>query len=346
MKRLTQGIWKPKDSVAGEEKSALTRAVATDGTGDVKVALADSAGIGFCTLAVCFAICAGPGTACAAFCNTAGRLARRVARGTVTDGGAQDLETRSDQRLSAFLSGATGFECSADSSTPLRVGVTPNRQAHAVIGDGAASTDACGSLLLVHGRSGDRRRSKYGGGAEIGGGRAGVGKGIVCVGVGEGGSGRRAIGGEDGTSQEANVGRGGGKGGGGSREGEGEGVYGAGGLKSGGNDLDLARERKLGKSGEKRTMGKRERGTLRALDNIFPTSALERAPAPLRTSVGSPFAFFFFFLPPPAPGETVLPRTSGLHQRATAPSEWWRPRTESGSASVHVWGLFGRPETR
>ena len=123
-------------------------------------------------------------------------------------------------------------------------------------------------------------------------------------------------------------------------------MYGAGGLKRGGDDLDLAREGKLGKRGEKRGRGRREKGTLRALDNIFPTSAFESAPAPLRTSAGSPFAFFFFFLPPPAPGETVLPRTSGLHQRATAPSEWWRPRTASGSARVHVWGLFGRPETR
>jgi hypothetical protein len=345
MKRLTQGIWEPKDGVAWEEKGALARAVSTDGARDVEVALAYSAGIGFCTFAVGFAIRAGPGAACAAFCNTAAGFTERVACRSMTDGGAENLETRRDQRLSAFLSDAAGFERSADSSTPLCVGMAPDSQAHAVVGDGAASADTGGCLLLVHGRSGDGGRGEYGGGAEIGGGRTGVGKGIVCVGVGEGGCGRRAIGGEDGAAKEANVGRGRGKGGGGGGEGEGEVVYGAGGLESGGDDLDLAGEGKLERTVSGGEEGEGER-TLSALDNIFPTSALESAPAPLRTSVGSPFAFFFFFLPPPAPGETVLPRTSGRHQRATAPSEWWRPRTESGSARVHVWGLFGRPETR
>ena len=345
MKRLTQGIGEPKDGVAWEEKGALARAVSTDGARDVEVALAYSAGIGFCTFAVGFAICAGPGTA-PAFCNTAGGFTGRVACRTMTDGGAQNLETRGDQRLRAFLSGATGFEGSADGSAPLCVGMTPDSQAHAVVGDGAASTDTCSCLLLVHGRSGDRGRGEYGGGTEIGGGRTGGGKRVVCVGIGERGRSRRAIGGEDGAPKEANVGRGWGEGGGGRGEGEGEVVYGAGGLEGGGDDLDLAGEGKLGEKGEQRERGGGERGTLSALDSIFPTSAFERAPAPLRTSVGSPFVFFFFFLPPPAPGETVLPRTSGLHQRATAPSEWWRPRTESGSARVHVCGLFGRPETR
>lgn len=41
----------------------------------------------------------------------------------------------------------------------------------------------------------------------------------------------------------------------------------------------------------------------------------------------------------------MLPRTSGLHQRLTALSLWCSPNTESGSANVHVWGDFGRPDT-
>ena len=162
--------------------------MATDSTGDVKVALAYSAGIGVCTFTVGFAICTGPGTACTAFSDAATWLTGRVGR-SMTDGGPKDFEARSDQRLSAFLSGATGFECSTDGSTPFCVCVTPNSQAHAVVGDGSAPADGCSGLLLIHGRSGGRMRSKYGGGAEIGGGRTGVGKRIVCVGVSESGCG-------------------------------------------------------------------------------------------------------------------------------------------------------------
>lgn len=67
MKRLTQRVWEPKDSVAWEEKCALTRAVATDGAGNVKVALAYSAGVRFCTFAVGLAIRSGPGATWTAF---------------------------------------------------------------------------------------------------------------------------------------------------------------------------------------------------------------------------------------------------------------------------------------
>lgn len=83
--------------------------------------------------------------------------------------------------------------------------------------------------------------------------------------------------------------------------------------------------------------------TLRALESILPTSCLLRAPAPCRTSL-SPLPFFFF-LPPPAPGLTVLPSTSALQNLLTAPSACCRPSTESGSASVHVLGDLGRPDT-
>ena len=201
MKTPTQCIWKPKNGVAWEEKGALTRAMATHGARDVEVTLAYSAGIGFCALTVGFTVCAGPGTACAAFSDAAARLTGRIACRSMANGGTEHLETRGDQRLSAFLSDATSFECSADSSTPLCICVTPDSQAHAVVGDCATSTDACSRLLVVHGRRGGRRGSKYGGRAKIGGGRAGVGKGIVCVGVRESGCGRGAIGGEDGASK-------------------------------------------------------------------------------------------------------------------------------------------------
>lgn len=247
MKILTQRIWKPKDGVAWEEKGALTRAMATDSARDVKVTLAYSAGIGFCALTVGFAISSRPGTACAAFSDTTARLSKVACR-SMTDGRPQNLEPRSNQRLRAFLSGATGFERSANGGTPLRIRVAPNSQAHAVVSDCAASTDTCSCLLLVHGRREGRRRSKYGGRTEIGGGRTGVGERIVCVGVGEGGRSRGAVGGEDRAPKKANVRRNRSKGGRGSGESKSKSVYGAGGLKSGGDDLNLASEGKLGKN--------------------------------------------------------------------------------------------------
>lgn len=244
---LTQGIWEPKDGVAWEEEGALAGAVAADGARDVKVALADGAGVGLCAFAVCFTVRARPGTTRAAFSNTATGLASGVAGGTRTDGGAEDLEARRDQGLCAFLSDATGFEGPADCSAPLRVGMAPDGQAHAVVGDCAASADTRSGLLLVHGR-----RGGHGQGAKISGGRAGIGKGVVGVGVVEGGRGGRAVCGENRAPEETNVGRGGGEGGGGGREGESEGVYGAGGLESGGDDLDLAGEGELGGGREER----------------------------------------------------------------------------------------------
>lgn len=46
---------------------------------------------------------------------------------------------------------------------------------------------------------------------------------------------------------------------------------------------------------------------------------------------------------PPAPGVTVLPRTSGRQKRPTAPSEWRTPKTDSVSASCQVCGDLLRP---
>ena len=132
-------------------------------------------------------------------------------------------------------------------------------------------------------------------------------------------------------------------------------------LESRRNDFDLARKRELrgrsvaisdntalsrSRTGSARARGKRERRTLSALESIFPTSCLFMWPDELNTvEVSSALFFFLRFPPPPAPGLMVLPKTSGRHQRPTAPSLWCRPLTESGSASVHVCGLFGRPDT-
>ena len=86
--------------------------------------------------------------------------------------------------------------------------------------------------------------------------------------------------------------------------------------------------------------------TFNAFESILPTSCLLRCPWLLNTGVPSScFPFFLRLPPPPAPGLTVLPSTSGRHHLPTAPSVWWRPITESGSARVQVWGLFGNPET-
>ena len=202
---LTEGIREPKHGVAWEEKGALAGAMTTDGAGDVKVALADSACVCFCTFAVSFTVCAGPGTACGAFSNTAARLGGGVGCDCVTDGGTEDLETGSDQGLRAFLSDATCFEGSSDGSTPLSICVTPDGEADAVVGDCAAAAAACGCLLLVHGRGGSGRGSEHGGRTEIGGRRTGVCKRVVCVGVGESGGSGGAVGGEDGASEEADV---------------------------------------------------------------------------------------------------------------------------------------------
>lgn len=241
--KRTESIGKPKDGVTWEEKCALAGAVTTDGAGDVKVALAYSARIRFCAFAVCFAVCSWPRPAWAAFSNATAGLA--VASGTMADGGAEDLETGSDQGLGAFLSDATCFEGSAYGSTPLCISVTPDGETDTVVGDGAASADGSSGLLFVHGRGGHRRGGEDRGGAEIGGGRTGVGKRIVGVGVGKRGCCRRAIGGEDGASEQANVGGCRCEGGGGCGEREGERVNGAGGLKGGGDDLDLAGEGEL-----------------------------------------------------------------------------------------------------
>lgn len=59
----------------------------------------------------------------------------------MTDGRAENLETRSDQGLGALLSDTTCFECSTDGGTPLRVCMAPDGETDTVVGDGSTSTD-------------------------------------------------------------------------------------------------------------------------------------------------------------------------------------------------------------
>lgn len=203
----------------------------SDGACAVKFTLTRAAAVG-----LCIGLCVRPRTTGALFGMAAGY---QGGVGRIRSGvGSQALDAGRDDGLGRLFARAAGFEGAADGAAALCVGVGPDGETYAVVGNGA-----CGGGLGLSARSGRWAMAEEAWGSQVGGG--GADEGIVGVGirVGRGGGGAVADGEYRGAEKVAGGGRR--KGRVGRGEGKCKGVDGRRRLQRRRNDLDLAREREL-----------------------------------------------------------------------------------------------------